>query len=139
MAPRAPIMGVCGVRIPGTISSIGCSELKRRTTAIGKQFQMLWFSNRWEWRVWKGCRWTNKSRLVTTKESIWSNLDDKKVPVKLKSKLYKTVVRPAMVYRSECWALPKQEEQRLHTTEMKMLRWSQGKSRKDRLKNETIR
>ena len=59
--------------------------------------------------------------------------------MKLKSKLYKTVVRPAMVYWSECWELRKQEEQRLHTTEMKMLRWSQGKTRKDRIKNETIR
>ena len=59
--------------------------------------------------------------------------------MKLKSKLYKTVVRPAMVYGSECWALRKQEEQRLHTTEMKLLRWSQGKTRKDRVKNETIR
>ena len=55
--------------------------------------------------------------------------------MKLKSKLYKTVVRPAMVYGSECWALYKKEEQRLHTTEMKMLRWSQGKTRKDRIKN----
>ena len=53
--------------------------------------------------------------------------------------MYKTVVRPAMVYGSECWALRKQEEQRLHTTEMKMLRWSQGKTRKDIIKNETIR
>ena len=59
--------------------------------------------------------------------------------MKLKSKLYKTVVRPAMVYGSECWTLRQQEEQRLHTTEMKMLRWSQGKTRKDRIKNETIR
>ena len=59
--------------------------------------------------------------------------------MKLKSKLYKTVVRPGMVYGSECWALSKQEEQRLHTTEMKMLRWSQGKTRKDRNNNETIR
>ena len=59
--------------------------------------------------------------------------------MKLKSKLYKTVVHPAMVYGSECWALRKQEEQRLHTTEMKMLRWSQGKTRKERIKNETIR
>ena len=55
--------------------------------------------------------------------------------MKLKSKLYKTVVRPAMVYGSECWALRKQDEQRLHTTEMKMLRWSQGKTRNDRIKN----
>ena len=65
--------------------------------------------------------------------SRWRDLSgvifDKKVPMKLKSKLYKTVVRPAMVYGSECWALRKQEEQRLHTTEMKMLRWSQGKTR----------
>ena len=75
--------------------------------------------------------------------SRWRDLSgvtyDKKVPMKLKSKLYKTVVRPAMVYESECWALRKQEEQRLHTTEIKMPRWSQGKTRKDRIKNETIR
>ena len=46
--------------------------------------------------------------------SRWRDLSgviyDKKVPMKLKSKLYKTVVRPAMVYGSECWALRKQEE-----------------------------
>ena len=64
---------------------------------------------------------------------------DKKIPVKLKSKLYKTVVRPAMVYEIECWALREQEEQRLNTTEMKMIRWSQGKASYDRIKNETIR
>ena len=61
-------------RIPGTISSTRCSEVRMRTPAIGKQFQVLWFSNRWEWRVWKGCRWTNKSRLVTMEGSIWSYL-----------------------------------------------------------------
>ena len=59
--------------------------------------------------------------------------------MKLQSTLYRTVARPAMVYGSECWSLRKPEEQRLHTTEMKMLRWSQGKTRKDRIKNETIR
>ena len=53
--------------------------------------------------------------------------------MKLKSKLYKTVVTPAMVYGSEFWALRKQEEQRLHTTEMKMLTWSQGKTRKGKI------
>ena len=75
----------------------------------------------------------------------WSNwtdlygvIYDTKVPIQLNSKLYKTVVRPAMVYGSECWTLRKQEEQRLHTTDMKMLRWSQGKTREDRIKNETV-
>ena len=60
--------------------------------------------------------------------------------MKLKSKLYKTVGRPAMVYGSECWALRKQEEQRLHTsTEKKMLMLSQGKTRTEIITNETIR
>ena len=75
--------------------------------------------------------------------SRWRDLSGvifhKKIHMKLKRTLYKTVVRPAMVYGSECLALRKQEEQRLHATEMKMLRWSQGKTRKDRIINETIR
>ena len=45
-----------------------------------------------------------------------------------------TVLRPAMMYGSDYWALRKQEEHRLHTTQMKMLRWSQGKTRKNRIK-----
>ena len=64
--------------------------------------------------------------------SRWRDLSgviyDMKVPVKLKSKLYNTVVRPAMVYGIERWTLRKQEEQRLNTTEMKIIRWSQGKT-----------
>ena len=31
------------------------------------------------------------------------------------------------------------EQQRMHTTEMKMLRWIQGKTRKDRIRNEKFR
>ena len=41
-----------------------------------------------------------------------------------------------MVYGSECWALRKLEEQRLHTTEMKN---AKTESRKDGIKNENIR
>ena len=50
---------------------------------------------------------------------------DKKVPVKLKNKLYKTVFRPTLIYGSECWALHGAEQQRMHVTEMKTLRWIQ--------------
>ena len=59
---------------------------------------------------------------------------DKKVPVKLNNKLYKTVIRPTLIYGSECWALHKAEQQR-----MKMLRWIEGKTRKDRIRNEKFR
>ena len=64
---------------------------------------------------------------------------DKKVPVKRKNKLYKTVIRPTLIYGSGCWALHSAEQQRMHTTEMKMLRWIQGKTRKDRIRNEKFR
>ena len=66
---------------------------------------------------------------------IWGSCD-KKVPVKLKNKLYKTVIRPTLVYGSECWALHRAEQQRMHTAEMKMLKWIQGNTRKDRITNE---
>ena len=59
--------------------------------------------------------------------------------MKLKNKLYKTVIRPTLIYGRECWALHTAEQQRMHTTEMKMLRWIQGKTRKDRIRNEKFR
>ena len=32
---------------------------------------------------------------------------DKKMPIKLKDKIYKTIAKPAMIYGSECWAVKK--------------------------------
>ena len=63
---------------------------------------------------------------------------DKKMPIKLKDKIYKTIVKPAMIYGSECWAVKKNDIQKLHTTEMRMLRWARGKTKKDHIKNEDI-
>ena len=63
---------------------------------------------------------------------------DKKMPIKLKDKIYKTIVKPAMIYGSECWAVKKNDTQKLHTTEMRMLRWARGKTKKDHVKNEDI-
>ena len=48
--------------------------------------------------------------------------------------MYKTAIKPAMVYGAECWA-GKKEERKLHTTEMRMLRWARGKMRLDHLRN----
>ena len=64
---------------------------------------------------------------------------DKKVPVKMNNKLYKTVIRRTLLYSSDCWTLHRSEQQRLHTTDMKMLRWIQSKTRKDRIINEKFR
>ncbi|VDO19197.1 unnamed protein product [Heligmosomoides polygyrus] len=57
----------------------------------------------------------------------------------LNNKLYRTVVRPALLYGSECWALGKAQERQLHAAEMRMLRWACGWTRRDRVRNEDVR
>ena len=39
---------------------------------------------------------------------------------------------------TECWAIRKKDENRLHVAEMGMLRWIRGKSRKDHVRNPII-
>ena len=43
-----------------------------------------------------------------------------------------------MIYGSECWAVKKNEAQKQHTTEMRMLRLARGNGKKDRIRNEDI-
>ena len=66
-------------------------------------------------------------------------LCDKRMPVKLKGKVYRTVVRPAMLYGAETWATTKRQESRIEVNEMRMLRWMCGVTRKDKIRNEHIR
>jgi len=66
-------------------------------------------------------------------------LCDKKVPFKLKGKFYRTTVRPAILYGTECWAVKSQHENQISVAKMRMLRWMMGKTRNDRIKNDTIR
>ena len=63
---------------------------------------------------------------------------DRNIPTKLKDKVYKTAIKLAMVYGAECWAVRKKEERKLHTTEMRMLRWARGNTRLDHVRNVDI-
>ncbi|VFQ77401.1 unnamed protein product [Cuscuta campestris] len=62
-----------------------------------------------------------------------------KISTRMKGKFYRSVVRPAMLYGAECWAVKKTHVRRLHAAEMRMLRWMCGKTRLDRISNEVIR
>ncbi|KAK6742827.1 hypothetical protein RB195_010223 [Necator americanus] len=66
-------------------------------------------------------------------------LCDKKVPVRLKSKIYRTVVRPVALYGCECWPTMKALERVLHAMEMRMLRWTIGVTLKEKVSNDTVR
>ena len=59
--------------------------------------------------------------------------------MKLKGKLYKTVIKPEMLYGAETWATTKRQGKRIEVTEMRMLPWMCGVTRKDKIRNEHIR
>ncbi|MCJ8737661.1 hypothetical protein PDJAM_G00026650 [Pangasius djambal] len=65
-------------------------------------------------------------------------LCDRKISARIKGKVYKTVVRPAMLYGLEIVSLRKRQESELEVAELKMLRFSLGVTRLDRIRNEYI-
>ena len=89
-----------------------------------------------------GCEADVESRI----KAVWGKwrevagvVCDKKMPIRLKVKIYSTVVRPVLMYGSETWALRQKEESKLEGTEMRMLRWIMGISLLERLENDEIR
>ena len=95
----------------GISESGGCEEAVRERIAAG-------------WLKWRG---------------MTGVLCDKRIPLRLKAKIYRTVIRPVLLYSTETMAMRKSEEKRLEVTEMRMLRWLTGTSLRERRTNEEIR
>ncbi|XP_047475994.1 uncharacterized protein LOC125029859 [Penaeus chinensis] len=94
-----------------TVQSDGASDKE-----VGKRIQA-------GWNAWR---------------KITGLLCDRRVKAKLKGRLFKTMVRPAMLYGMEAVAVTKGQERKMEAAEMRMLRFSLGKTRLDRVRNSTI-
>ena len=66
-------------------------------------------------------------------------LCDRRMKVKIKGKVYKTIVRPAMVYGAQTRAVKKAHEKKMEVAEMKMLQWMCVVTRLDKIRNKKIR
>ena len=64
---------------------------------------------------------------------------DRRLPARVKGKVYSSMVRPAMVYGLETVAVTKKQVEEMEVAEMKMLRFAMGVTRKDKIRNEHIR
>ena len=64
---------------------------------------------------------------------------DRRVPARVKGKVYKVAVRPAMLYWMETVAQTKRQDAEMEVAELKMLRFSIGVTRMDKIRNEYIR
>ena len=62
---------------------------------------------------------------------------DRRVPARVKGKVYKVAVRPAMLYGLETVALTKRQEAEMEVAELKMLRFSLGVTRMDKTRMST--
>ena len=64
---------------------------------------------------------------------------DRRLPARVKGKVYSAVVIPAMAYGLETVAVTKKQVEEMEVEEMKMLRFAMGVTRKDKMRNEKIR
>ena len=64
---------------------------------------------------------------------------DRRVPARVKGKVYRVALRRAMLCELETVALTKRQEAEMEVAELKMLRFSLGVTRMDKIRNEYIR
>ena len=98
--------------LDSTVSSDGrCEEEVRRRIQAG-------------WMSWK---------------KVSGVLCDRKLSARVKGKMYKSVVGPAMLYRMETMAVTEKQVGKMKVAELNMVRWALGVTKKDKIRNEYVR
>ena len=73
----------------------------------------------------------------------WRNVSgvlcDRKLSVKVKGNMCKSVVRPTILYGMETVAVMERQMGKMEVAELKMVRWAMGVTRKDKIRNEYVR
>ena len=72
-------------------------------------------------------------------KSISGVICDRRLPARVKRKVYSSVVRPAIMHGLETVAVAKKQVEEMEVAEMKMLRFAMGVTGKDKIRNEYIR
>ena len=97
----------------------------------------------WYCAKWRGGSETVVRARVKMAWNKWRELagvvNDKQMPRKVKVKLYRTVLRPVLLYGLEACSLTRKEEKILETTEMRILRGIIGVTLRDKERNDEIR
>ena len=80
---------------------------------------------------------------IQTGWMIWKKVSgvlcDRKLSARAKGKMYKSVVRPAMLHGMEMVAVTERQEGEMEVAELKIVRWALGVTRKDKIRNEHVR
>ena len=66
-------------------------------------------------------------------------LRDKNINRNCKLIIYNTILKPIVMYGSECWSLTTRTESKIQAAEMRVLRTIKGVTRRDRIRNTAIR
>ena len=66
-------------------------------------------------------------------------LCDRKLSAKVKGEMYKSVVRPTMLYGMETVAVTERQVGKMEVAELKMVRWALKVTRKDNIRNKYVR
>ena len=89
-----------------------------------------------------GCEEEVRRRIQTGWMS-WKKLSgvlcSRRLSARVKSKMYNSVVRPAMLYGMELVALSERQVGKMEVVELKMIRWALEIIRKDKKRNEYVR